>query len=99
MVMAYHILAFRPNFERTQSLILLLDEPTSALAVRATDKLFEHIRKLKEEGVSSVLVTHNLFHAFQVCDRFIVMSHGKISLNVLKQDTTIEELTQHVIIT
>jgi len=78
-------------------LILLLDEPTSALAVRATEKLFEHIRKLTEEGVSSVLVTHNLYHAFQVCDRFVVMSHGKITLNVLKQDTTIEELTQHVI--
>jgi len=80
-------------------LILLLDEPTSALAVRATEKLFEHIRKLKEDGVSSVLVTHNLYHAFQVCDRFVVMSHGKVTLDVLKKDTTIEELTQQVIIT
>jgi simple sugar transport system ATP-binding protein len=80
-------------------LILLLDEPTSALAVRATEKLFEHIRKLKEDGVSSVLVTHNLYHAFQVCDRFVVMSHGKVTLDVSKKDTTIEELTQQVIIT
>jgi simple sugar transport system ATP-binding protein len=26
--------------------------------------------------VSSVLVTHNLYHAYQVCDRFVIMSHG-----------------------
>ncbi len=80
-------------------LILLLDEPTSALAVRATEKLFEHIRELKDDGVSSVLVTHNLYHAFQVCDRFVVMSHGRVVLNVPKDKTTLEELTQHVIVT
>jgi simple sugar transport system ATP-binding protein len=79
-------------------LILLLDEPTSALAVRATEKLFEHIRELKDDGVSSVLVTHNLYHAFQVCDRFVVMSHGRVVLNAPKDETTIEELTQHVIV-
>ena len=78
-------------------LILLLDEPTSALAVRATEKLFEHIQKLKGEGVSSVLVTHNLYHAYQVCDRFVVMNHGQKILDVPKHKTSIEELTQYVI--
>jgi simple sugar transport system ATP-binding protein len=77
--------------------ILLLDEPTSALAVRATESLLEYIRQLRADGVSSVLVTHNLYHAYQVCDRFVVMSHGQKVHEVLKQDTTIEKLTQHVI--
>jgi len=78
-------------------LILLLDEPTSALAVRATEALFDYIRKLKEEGVSSVLVTHNLYHAYQVCDRFVVMNRGEKVLDMPKQETTIDELTQYVI--
>jgi simple sugar transport system ATP-binding protein len=78
-------------------LILLLDEPTSALSVRATEKLLEYIRHLKDEGVSSVLVTHNLYHAFQVCDRFVVMSHGQKVLDIPKQETSIEDLTQYVI--
>jgi simple sugar transport system ATP-binding protein len=77
--------------------ILLLDEPTSALAVRATESLLEYIRQLRADGVSSVLVTHNLYHAYQVCDRFVVMSHGQKVYEVLKEDTTIEKLTQHVI--
>jgi simple sugar transport system ATP-binding protein len=77
--------------------ILLLDEPTSALSVRATEALLEYIRRLKQEGVSSVLVTHNLYHAYQVCDRFILMSHGRKVHDIPKSETSIEELTEYVI--
>jgi simple sugar transport system ATP-binding protein len=52
---------------------------------------------LKKEDTSSVLVTHNLYHAFLVCDRFVVMSHGTKVFEAAKQDTTIEEVTDHVI--
>jgi simple sugar transport system ATP-binding protein len=77
--------------------LLLLDEPTSALSVRATEALLEYIRQLKDDGVSSVLVTHNLYHAYQVCDRFVVVSHGRKVLDIEKADTSIDELTKHVI--
>ena len=77
--------------------ILLLDEPTSALSVRETEHLLSYVRDLKREGTSSVLVTHNLYHAFMVCDRFVVMSHGTKVFEAAKADTTIEELTDHVI--
>jgi simple sugar transport system ATP-binding protein len=77
--------------------ILLLDEPTSALSVRETEHLLGYVRELKKEGTSSVLVTHNLYHAFMVCDRFVVMSHGKKVFEAAKKDTTIEEVTDHVI--
>jgi simple sugar transport system ATP-binding protein len=80
-------------------LILLLDEPTSALAVRASERLLAYIRELKDEGVSSVLVTHNLYHAFQVCDRFVVMSHGQKVLDIPKRETSLEELTAAVVLT
>jgi simple sugar transport system ATP-binding protein len=79
--------------------VLLLDEPTSALSVRETEALLHQVLKLKEEGVSSVLVTHNLYHAYQVCDRFVIMSHGTKVFDVDKANTTIEELTQHVVLT
>jgi simple sugar transport system ATP-binding protein len=82
------------HFKRT---LLVLDEPTSALAVRATEALLAYLGKLKAEGVSSILVTHNLHHAFQVCDRHIVMNHGEVILDVRKEDTTVEELTAAVV--
>jgi simple sugar transport system ATP-binding protein len=77
--------------------LLILDEPTSALAVRATEALLNYLTQLKDEGVSSVLVTHNLHHAYQVCDRHIVMNHGQKILDVRKEDTSVEELTAAVV--
>jgi simple sugar transport system ATP-binding protein len=82
------------HFKRS---ILLLDEPTSALSVRETEHLLAYVRDLKKDGTSSVLVTHNLYHAFMVCDRFVVMSHGTKVFEANKKDTTIEEVTDHVI--
>lgn len=82
------------HFKRS---LLILDEPTSALAVRATEALLAYLRQLKAEGVSSVLVTHNLHHAFDVCDRHVVMNHGRKILDVRREDTTVEELTAAVV--
>lgn len=82
------------HFKRS---LLILDEPTSALAVRATEALLNYLLALKEEGISSVLVTHNLHHAFKVCDRHIVMNHGKKILEVQREDTSVEELTAAVV--
>lgn len=77
--------------------LLLLDEPTSALSVRETEHLLAYVRDLRDQGTSSVLVTHNIYHAFQVCDRFVVMSHGTKVFEANKADTSIEEVTYHVI--
>jgi len=82
------------HFKRS---LLILDEPTSALAVRATEALLNYLLQLKGEGVSSVLVTHNLHHAYQVCDRHIVMNHGRKILDVRREDTNVEELTAAVV--
>ena len=77
--------------------ILLLDEPTSALSVRETNKLLKYIAGLREGGTSAVFVTHNIYHAFEICDRFVVMSHGRKVHDLPKADTSVEELTQMVI--
>jgi simple sugar transport system ATP-binding protein len=82
------------HFQRS---LLILDEPTSALAVRATEALLSYLVALKNEGISSLLVTHNLHHAFKVCDRHIVMNHGKKILDVRREDTDVDELTAAVV--
>ena len=76
--------------------LLVLDEPTSALAARATQALFEYLRALRSQGLSSVLVTHDLFDAYRICDRFVVMSHGEVALEATREKTSIEELIQTV---
>ncbi len=76
--------------------ILLLDEPTSALSVRETEKTLQYIRDLKKEGVSSVLVTHNMYHGYHTAERFVILSKGRIIREVRKEDTSIDELTDIV---
>ena len=77
--------------------ILLLDEPTSALSVRETEHLLNYVSEQKKKGISSAIVTHNIYHAFQICDRFVVMSHGRVCFEAHKRNTTIQELTDQVI--
>jgi simple sugar transport system ATP-binding protein len=81
------------HFKRT---LLVLDEPTSALAVRATEALFEYLRSLRAQGLSSVLVTHNLYDAYRICDRFVVMARGQVVFQATQKETSVEELTEHV---
>jgi simple sugar transport system ATP-binding protein len=76
--------------------LLILDEPTSALAVRATQALFEYLRSLRDAGLSSVLVTHNLHDAYTLCDRFTVMSHGRVAYEATRDDTSVDDLTERV---
>ena len=77
--------------------ILLLDEPTSALSVRETEKTLDYILQLKREGISSVLVTHNMYHGYKTCDRFVVLSHGRQVLDVPRDQTSIQELTDIIV--
>ncbi|MBI2720252.1 MAG: hypothetical protein HY245_05420 [Rhizobiales bacterium] len=53
-------------------------------------------RDIANSGTSCVFVTHNLYHAFQVCDRFVVMAHGMVAKNVVKSETTLDELTSMI---
>jgi len=77
--------------------LLLLDEPPSALSVRETDAFLNHIQHLRAEGMSIVLVTHNIYHAFKVSDHFGLLSRGKKVLDADKHGTDLEELTRIVV--
>ncbi len=77
--------------------MLLLDEPTSALSVRETENLLNHLLALKVAGVSCVLVTHNLYHAFRVCDRFVVLARGRKLIDAPKGKTSLEQLTAAIV--
>jgi simple sugar transport system ATP-binding protein len=77
--------------------VLLLDEPTIALSVRETQAFLDHIMRLRDDGMSVVLVTHNIYHAHQVADRFVLLSHGKKIMDTLKKDTSTEELTRIIV--
>lgn len=70
--------------------VVILDEPTTALAVSEAEKVLDFMRLLKSEGRSVVVITHTIEHAHRVADRFVILSHGKVFGEWAK-----DELTEH----
>ncbi|HCP74549.1 MAG TPA: sugar ABC transporter ATP-binding protein, partial [Ktedonobacter sp.] len=57
--------------------VVLLDEPTAALGVAQTRQVLNLIRRLREQGLAVVVISHNLADVFEVADRVIVLRLGK----------------------
>lgn len=77
--------------------LVIMDEPTRALGVTAVQRVLELIKELKRRGISVIFITHNLYHAYAVADRFVVLVRGEKVGDCLKEDTSIEELTELLI--
>ncbi len=74
--------------------LLIMDEPTSALADAEIHQLFTIIRKLKERGVSVVFISHHLDEVLEICDRGTILRDGEFIKTIDLQDTTQETLIQ-----
>ena len=57
--------------------------------------ILDLVRDLKEKGHSMIVVAHNYVH-LEVCDRVILLQHGRITLDRLSSETSAEELTELV---
>lgn len=77
--------------------VLIMDEPTSALAVAEVEAVLALINRVKAKGVSVILITHRLQDLFRVCDRIAVMYEGT---KVAERDigkTDLQDLVQLIV--
>jgi len=74
--------------------VLILDEPTSALARHETEHLFRLVRGLCDRGVAVIYITHRLHELHQIADRVTVLRDGHHIDTVPMQETDIEEVVQ-----
>jgi len=74
--------------------LVILDEPTTALAVSGVQTVLDFITRLKRDGIACLFVTHNLHDVYAVADRFIVMARGSVAAVVERKDCTVEDLAR-----
>jgi ABC-type sugar transport system ATPase subunit len=72
--------------------LLIMDEPTAALGVQETRKVLDLILKLKEQGMSILIISHNLRDVFEVCDRVVVLRGGKLAGTRATAESTPDEI-------
>jgi simple sugar transport system ATP-binding protein len=77
--------------------ILILDEPTVALAVKEVNEVLELIGRLKAQGVGVILISHRLQDIMQVTDRIMVMYEGQNVAERMTRETTLEEIIRLIV--
>jgi ribose transport system ATP-binding protein len=77
--------------------VVIMDEPTSSLTARDTRTLFEVVRRLRDEGVGVVYISHFLEEVKEVCDRFSVLRDGETVASGDVASTTIDQFVEFMI--
>src|SRR4051812_23702459 len=72
------------------SKLVILDEPTAALGVAQTEQVLELVRRLGQQGIGVILISHNLHDVFETADRITVLRLGR-TVGVFDRRTTTQQ--------
>ena len=77
--------------------ILILDEPTAVLTPQETEKLFNVLRRMRDDGKSIIIITHKLHEVLSLSDRVAVLRKGEYIGTVVTAETNESELTEMMV--
>ena len=77
--------------------IIILDEPTAVLTVQEVRKLFEVLRRMKEEGHSIIIITHKLNEVMEISDRVAILRKGEYITTVNTAESSEQALTEWMV--
>lgn len=72
--------------------LLLLDEPTAAMGIRESHQTMQLLRRLRAEGHTLLIVSHDIYQVFDIADRIFVMRAGRCIADIIAADSSPEEL-------
>jgi simple sugar transport system ATP-binding protein len=76
--------------------VVIMDEPTAALAVMETENVLKMARQLAEEGIGVLFIGHNLVEILKICDRVMVMYRGRNVFCAPSSETSQTELIRYM---
>ena len=77
--------------------ILVLDEPSTALAVSDVERLFTFLRKLKSQGVAIIYVSHRMDEIARIADRATILRDGRHVITAPMSDLPIDTMIEHIV--
>jgi ABC-type sugar transport system ATPase subunit len=77
--------------------LVIMDEPTAALAVREVEHVLDLIRELKNQNIAVILISHRLTDVFAVCERIIALRQGQVVADEAIGQTSMNEVVAHVV--
>ncbi len=77
--------------------MVIMDEPTAALAVREVEQVLKLIRDLKSNGIGVILISHRLPDVFAVSDRIVALRHGLNAATLRTSETTMKEVVAEIV--
>jgi simple sugar transport system ATP-binding protein len=76
--------------------VLLLDEPTAALAVTESEKIGQLVSEVTKRQVGVVLVSHNMPQVHKLCDRIVVLLRGRVVANLRRDETDVQDIVMWI---
>ncbi|MBG6159124.1 simple sugar transport system ATP-binding protein [Labrenzia sp. EL_159] len=83
-------LTFKPK-------LVIMDEPTAALAVREVESVLNLIRQMQEEGIATILISHRLNDVFEACGRIVVLRRGNVIADLKRNETDMAEVVSYIV--
>ena len=80
-----------------RSELIIMDEPSTALATADIENWFDIMRQLKEEGVSFIYISHKMPELFEICDVYYILCDGKLVSHGNFKDINEEQVTEMMI--
>ncbi len=77
--------------------LVIMDEPTAALAVREVEHVLDLIRTLKAQGIGVILISHRLTDVFSVSDRIVVLRQGAVIADDATSLTSMSAVVAHIV--
>ena len=71
--------------------LIVLDEPTNNLSLNETQKVFDFIANVKETGRSVLFIGHNIYHVYDISDRFVILDRGEVIHRLDKREVASAE--------
>jgi len=78
------------------SKVLLLDEPTAALAVMESEKIGKLVAEVAKHGVGVILVSHNMPQVHALCDRIVVLLRGRVVADLKRDQVNVEDIVMWI---